>query len=78
MLRNDFRPALRRQLGLSAVAAIVVGDMLGSGIFFTPGELAAVAVRLGALGLELSTFPSEELFAGNGGAHCMTCPLLVR
>ncbi len=36
-------PALRRQLGLSAVAAIVVGDMLGSGIFFTPGELAAVA-----------------------------------
>jgi APA family basic amino acid/polyamine antiporter len=36
-------PALRRQLGLSAVVAIVVGDMLGSGIFFTPGELAAVA-----------------------------------
>ena len=38
------RPAaLRRQLGLAAVTAIVVGDMLGSGIFFTPGELAAVA-----------------------------------
>lgn len=36
-------PALRRQLGLPAVAAVVVGDMLGSGIFFTPGELAAVA-----------------------------------
>ena len=35
--------ALRRQLGLSAVAAIVIGDILGSGIFFTPGELAAVA-----------------------------------
>ena len=34
---------LRRQLGLSAVLAIVVGDMIGSGIFFTPGELAAVA-----------------------------------
>jgi arginine deiminase len=27
--------------------------------------------------LELSTFPSEELFMGNGGAHCMTCPVLV-
>jgi amino acid transporter len=25
------------------VAAVVVGDMLGSGVFFTPGELAAVA-----------------------------------
>lgn len=35
--------ALRRQLGLSAVVALVVGNMLGSGIFFTPGELAAVA-----------------------------------
>lgn len=35
--------ALRRQLGLGAVAAVVVGDMLGSGVFFTPGELASVA-----------------------------------
>ena len=37
------RVALRRQLGLSAVAALVVGDMLGTGVFFTPGELASVA-----------------------------------
>jgi APA family basic amino acid/polyamine antiporter len=36
---------LRRSLGLAAVAALVVGDMLGSGIFVTPGELAAVAQR---------------------------------
>jgi len=35
--------ALTRKLGLSAILAIVVGDMIGSGIFFTPGELAAVA-----------------------------------
>jgi APA family basic amino acid/polyamine antiporter len=34
---------LRRQLGLAAVGALVVGDMLGSGIFFTPGELASSA-----------------------------------
>jgi APA family basic amino acid/polyamine antiporter len=34
---------LKRKLGLSAILAIVVGDMIGSGIFFTPGELAAVA-----------------------------------
>jgi APA family basic amino acid/polyamine antiporter len=35
--------ALRRQLGLAAVMAVVMGDMLGSGIFFTPGTLAVVA-----------------------------------
>ena len=34
---------LRRVLGFWAVAAVVVGDMLGSGVFFTPGELSAVA-----------------------------------
>jgi APA family basic amino acid/polyamine antiporter len=34
---------LKRQLGLAAVGAIVMGNMLGSGVFFTPGELAAVA-----------------------------------
>ncbi|MCH9007171.1 hypothetical protein IIA29_04055 [candidate division KSB1 bacterium] len=28
-------------------------------------------------GWQLDTFPSDELFIGNGGAHCMTCPLLV-
>lgn len=31
---------LRRELGLAAVIAIVIGDILGSGIFYTPGELA--------------------------------------
>ncbi|MEX2125672.1 MAG: amino acid permease [Woeseia sp.] len=33
---------LRRKLGFSTVLAVVMGDMLGSGIFFTPGQLAAV------------------------------------
>jgi amino acid transporter len=36
---------LSRRLGLTAVMAVVMGDMLGSGIFFTPGELAKVADR---------------------------------
>jgi basic amino acid/polyamine antiporter, APA family len=36
---------LRRRLGLAAVTAVVAGNMLGSGIFFTPGELAAVATE---------------------------------
>jgi N-dimethylarginine dimethylaminohydrolase len=26
---------------------------------------------------ELATFPADELWQGNGGAHCMTCPLQV-
>ena len=34
---------LARKLGLSAVLAVVMGDIIGAGIFFTPGELAAVA-----------------------------------
>jgi APA family basic amino acid/polyamine antiporter len=34
---------LKRKLGLSAVLAVVAGDMIGSGVFFTPGELAAIA-----------------------------------
>ena len=34
---------LKRKLGLTAVLAIVMGDMIGSGIFFTPGQLAMVA-----------------------------------
>lgn len=33
---------LKRKLGFSAVLALVMGDMLGSGIFFTPGELSSV------------------------------------
>jgi N-dimethylarginine dimethylaminohydrolase len=42
----------------------------------------AAAVRVGREmarhGFELSTFPADELFIGRGGAHCMTCPVLVR
>ncbi len=36
-----------------------------------------LGVELAERGWELSTFPSETLFKGNGGAHCMTCPLHV-
>jgi N-dimethylarginine dimethylaminohydrolase len=41
----------------------------------------AEARRLGEVlakeGWLVDTFPSGELFVGRGGAHCMTCPLLV-
>lgn len=42
---NRGESALRRQLGLAAVAAIVIGNVLGSGIFFVPAELAGAASR---------------------------------
>ena len=38
-------PVLRRQLGVLAIAAVVSGDMFGSGIFFTPGELARITTQ---------------------------------
>lgn len=36
-----------------------------------------VATEMERIGWKLETFPADELFLGNGGAHCMTCPLLV-
>ena len=33
--------------------------------------------ELATRGWTVDTFPSEELFIGNGGAHCMTCPVLI-
>ena len=36
---------LKRRLGLAAVLAVVMGDMMGSGIFYTPQELAPIAIH---------------------------------
>lgn len=36
-----------------------------------------IAAEMTRYGWRLVTFPSEELFKGNGGAHCMTCPIDV-
>ncbi len=36
-----------------------------------------VGAEMARHGFELLTFPADELFMGKGGAHCMTCPLLV-
>ncbi|MBT6035650.1 MAG: amino acid permease [Kordiimonadaceae bacterium] len=35
--------SLKRKLGFASIFAIVTGNIIGSGLFFTPGELAAVA-----------------------------------
>ena len=37
----------------------------------------AFASELARHGWHIATFPAEELFMGNGGAHCMTCPVEV-
>jgi N-dimethylarginine dimethylaminohydrolase len=38
---------------------------------------ARVKTEMARAGWTLDTFPADELFVGKGGAHCMTCPLLV-
>lgn len=40
-------------------------------------QATRVASAMQHFGWTLSTFPAEELLLGYGGAHCMTCPLLV-
>lgn len=39
-------------------------------------QTASVADRLAPMGWTITTFESAEMRAGNGGAHCMTCPVL--
>ena len=41
MAANDRAPGLRRDLGLWSAAAIVVGTVIGSGIFLVPKDMAA-------------------------------------
>lgn len=36
-----------------------------------------VKAEMTRFGWTLDTFPAEELFMGKGGAHCMTCPLVI-
>lgn len=36
-----------------------------------------VASEMARHGWHLAPFPADELFRGNGGAHCMTCPVKV-
>jgi N-dimethylarginine dimethylaminohydrolase len=36
-----------------------------------------LASEIAQRGWQVDTFPADTLWLGNGGAHCMTCPLLV-
>jgi len=42
------------------------------------GEAVRLRDELAGHGWKVETFASAELVNGRGGAHCMTCPLLVR
>ena len=36
-----------------------------------------LAAEMGKYGWQVDTFPADMLWLGNGGAHCMTCPVWV-
>lgn len=42
-MNNENKPTLKRELGLMSATAIVVGNMMGSGIFTSPQSLAQVS-----------------------------------
>jgi basic amino acid/polyamine antiporter, APA family len=45
------RPALKREMGLWTATAMVIGNMVGSGVFLLPASLAGVAVVYGSSAL---------------------------
>lgn len=47
----EARPELRREMGLWTATAMVVGNMIGSGVFLLPAALAVVALQYGSSAL---------------------------
>src|SRR5258708_39801691 len=74
--RNSTSPHLIRQIGLGSAIAIVIGSMIGSGIFKVPSEVATklpgplpmMAVWVGGGLFPLCGAPS--LSGGCGGLPC--------
>jgi amino acid transporter len=62
-IRGDPHPAAsRRSLGLWMATALVIGNMIGSGVFLLPASLAGATLTLWAfIGLESATIPAEEV-----------------
>jgi APA family basic amino acid/polyamine antiporter len=47
----DARPELKREMGLWTATAMVIGNMIGSGVFLLPAALAVVALQYGSSAL---------------------------
>ena len=55
---------LCRQLGLLAVMAVVAGA-------------SRISSEMAKHGIMLEGFHADEMWQGNGGAHWITCPVLL-
>ncbi|MBI2928403.1 MAG: hypothetical protein HYY24_22265 [Verrucomicrobia bacterium] len=74
--RNVRRIAITEQERLEGHLNLVVVKRGRLAVEF--GEAVRLRGELAKLGWTIENLPSAELASGRGGAHCMTCPLLVR
>ena len=65
---TESRPGLLRVLGFPTVVAIVVGNVIGAGIYAKPGNIAAEA---GSFGLVVTAWIS-------GGVLCLLVHCVLR
>ncbi len=73
--RGIERIGLTDQERIDGLLNVVVTQQSKKAIGFAGAE--RIGSEMAKRGWELDSFPSETLFLGNGGAHCMTCPILV-
>lgn len=67
--------SLTREERLGGHLNVVVTKKSEAAIGFASAK--RVASEMARHGWRLVSFPADELFRGNGGAHCMTCPVEI-